>query len=63
MDVDAVWCHADAATCALVEREAAGNLKRTWTGGGRVIDWARQDAKTALREATAVKTVWVPYGV
>ena len=62
MDVDAVWCFADAPTGALVEREAAGNLKRTWTGGGMAVDWARFDAETTLRQATEVKTVWVPYG-
>ncbi len=62
LDVDAVWCFADAVICATVEREAAGNLKRTWTGMGRAVDWAAFDAREALRHATEVKTVWVPWG-
>ena len=62
LDVDAVWCFGDAA--ADVERAAAGNMKRTFTGLGRRIDWfdASAEGRPFLREATRVKTVWVPYG-
>jgi aldehyde dehydrogenase (NAD+) len=30
MDVDAVWSFSSHPLSALIEREAAGNLKRTW---------------------------------
>jgi aldehyde dehydrogenase (NAD+) len=62
MDVDAVWCFSSTDLSALVEREAAGNIKRTWVNHGRATDWAAFDIRTALRAATEVKTVWVPYG-
>lgn len=63
MDVDAVWSFAGAAHSALVERESASNLKRTWVNNGLSRDWmAGGDAREFLRHATSVKTVWVPYG-
>jgi aldehyde dehydrogenase (NAD+) len=62
MDVDAVWCFSSTDLSALVEREAAGNIKRTWVNYGRAVDWAGFDVTAALRAATEVKTVWVPYG-
>jgi len=62
MDVDAVWCFGSAELSAMVEREAAGNLKRTWVTHGFATDWAQAEGRTFLRAATAVKTIWVPYG-
>jgi aldehyde dehydrogenase (NAD+) len=64
MDVDAVWSFASADLSALVERESAGNLKRTWVNRGRGRDWTGSDGegREFLRQATEVKTVWVPYG-
>jgi aldehyde dehydrogenase (NAD+) len=62
MDVDAVWSFSGAGTSATVERESAGNLKRTWVDHGRARDWTRADAPAFLRAATEVQTVWVPYG-
>lgn len=62
LDVDAVWCFSSTDLSALVEREAAGNLKRTWVNHGRATDWMAQDAKAVLAQAVEVKTVWVPYG-
>ena len=61
-DVDAVWCFSSTDLSALVEREAAGNLKRTWVNHGRATDWAAFEGRAVLRQATQVKTVWVPYG-
>jgi aldehyde dehydrogenase (NAD+) len=61
-DVAGLWYFADD-DGALVEREAAGNMKRTWIGGAR--DWtdARQAAgEEFLRHATEVKNIWIPYG-
>ncbi|HMO06780.1 MAG TPA: aldehyde dehydrogenase family protein [Paracoccaceae bacterium] len=62
LDVDAVWCFSSTHLSGLVERLAAGNLKRTWVNHGRATDWAGFDLTAALREATEVKTVWVPWG-
>jgi aldehyde dehydrogenase (NAD+) len=62
LDVDAVWCFSSTDLSALVEREAAGNLKRTWVNHGRATDWASFEGRPVLRQATEVKTVWVPYG-
>ena len=62
MDVDAVWCFGAADLSGLVEREAAGNLKRTWVNHGFATDWAHAEGPAFLRAATEVKTVWVPYG-
>jgi len=56
MDVDALWNFAPALD-KMVQTEGAANLKRVWVGG----DW-QTDAKTLLRHASEVKTVWVPYG-
>jgi aldehyde dehydrogenase (NAD+) len=55
LDVDAVWSFGPA-DAAMIERESAGNLKRTWTAGS----WT--EIGTALRQATETKTVWIPYG-
>ncbi|MFA7432765.1 MAG: aldehyde dehydrogenase family protein [Gemmobacter sp.] len=60
LDVDAVWSFAGPELAAEVEREAAGNLKRTWAGP--VPDWSAPDLRAVLHHATGVKTVWVPYG-
>jgi aldehyde dehydrogenase (NAD+) len=62
MDVDAVWCFSSTPLSAVVEREAATNIKRTWVNHGRARDWMGADAQAFLQAATEVKTVWVPYG-
>ncbi|RUU07014.1 aldehyde dehydrogenase family protein, partial [Mesorhizobium sp. M7A.T.Ca.TU.009.01.3.2] len=63
-DVDGLWVFADAETCAKAEAESVGNLKRVWSGNGRGIDWASDEAAgdAFLRRAVEVKNVWVPYG-
>lgn len=61
-DVDAVWCFSSTDLSAVVEREAAGNVKRTWVNNGRVTDWAAFEGRRVLAQAVEVKTVWVPYG-
>ena len=61
MDIDAIWAF-DSTPAALVERESAGNLKRTWTTG-TARDWmAEGEGREFLARATEIKTVWVPYG-
>jgi aldehyde dehydrogenase (NAD+) len=63
MDVDAAWCFSSSPISALVERESASNIKRTWVNHGRARDWMTDgEGRDFLRAATAVKTVWVPYG-
>ncbi len=62
MDVDAVWCFSSTDLSAMVEREGATNLKRTLVNHGRATDWATMEGRAVLRQATEVKTVWVPYG-
>ncbi len=62
LDIDAVWCFGPAAEA--VERASSGNMKRTFTGLKKRIDWFDDAAegRPFLREATRVKTVWIPYG-
>ncbi len=64
MDVDAVWSFSSAPLSALIETEAASNVKRTWVNHGRARDWmgAAGEGRTFLAQATEVKTIWVPYG-
>ena len=64
MDVDAVWSFSSTPLSALIEKEAASNLKRTWVNHGQSRDWTGPDGegRAFLRAATQVKTVWVPYG-
>ena len=62
MNVDAVWSFSSSDLSAVVEREAAHNLKRTWVNNGLARDWMQADAQTFLSAATEVKNIWVPYG-
>jgi aldehyde dehydrogenase (NAD+) len=64
MDVDAVWSFSSTDLAALIEGESAGNLKRTWVNRARSRDWFGPggEGRDFLRQATEVKTVWVPYG-
>ena len=62
MDIDAVWSFSGSDLSAVVEREAALNLKRTWVNHGKGFDWSSPHAQAFLTAATEVKTIWVPYG-
>ena len=64
MDVDAVWSFSSHDLSALIEAEAAGNLKRTWVNHGRARNWLgpESEGRTFLSRSTEIKTVWVPYG-
>ena len=62
LDMDALWCFSSTDLSAGVEAASAGNLKRTFVNHGRRTDWATAEGAPFLREATTVKTVWVPYG-
>ena len=62
MDIDAAWSFSSSDLSAVIEREAAGNLKRTWVNHGRARDWSDPASAEFLAQATEVKTIWVPYG-
>ena len=64
MDIDAVWSFSSSELSTTIEREAAGNLKRTWVNHGKARDWIGRDGegRQFLQAATEIKTVWVPYG-
>ncbi len=64
MDVAAVWSFSSADLSAVIERGAAGSLKRTWVNNGFARDWMGPagEGRTFLDAATEIKTVWVPYG-
>ncbi|MEO9822909.1 MAG: aldehyde dehydrogenase family protein [Paracoccaceae bacterium] len=62
MDIDAVWSFSSSDLSKVIEKEAAGNLKRTWVNHGHDHDWCTADAENFLNAATEIKTVWVPYG-
>ena len=63
-DVDAVWSFSSSPLSAVIEKESAGNLKRTWVNNGFARDWmgSEGEGRAFLEQATEVKTVWVPYG-
>jgi aldehyde dehydrogenase (NAD+) len=63
-DIDAIWGFSERPLSSLIEKESAGNLKRTWVNNGLSRDWfsSTSEGRTFLRAATEVKTVWVPYG-
>ena len=64
-DLDALWCFADATTCATAKSLSIGNLKQVFTNEGRSIDWfnpAPSPARFFLQHATQIKNIWVPYG-
>lgn len=64
MDIDAVWSFSSTALSGLIESEAAGDLKRTWVNHGLSRDWMGPagEGRAFLAQATAIKTIWVPYG-
>ncbi len=64
LDVDAVWSFSSSDISGLIEKEAAGNLKRAWVNYGRGRDWfsPEGEGRAFLEAATEVKTIWVPYG-
>jgi aldehyde dehydrogenase (NAD+) len=64
MDVDSVWSFSSSNLSAVIEKESARNLKRTWVNNARARDWtgAAGEGREFLAQATEVKTIWVPYG-
>ncbi|KMK66398.1 aldehyde dehydrogenase family protein [Puniceibacterium sp. IMCC21224] len=64
MDIEAVWSFSSTDLSAVIERGAAGTLKRSWVNNGRDRAWIgpQGEGRTFLDAATEVKTIWVPYG-
>jgi len=65
-DVAACWYFGSADGGAAVERESAGNLKATWSNGGKARDWydpAQGQGEAFLFRATRIKSIWTPFGV
>lgn len=63
MDVDAVWCFGAEPLSQSIEALSITNLKRTWVNHGYARDWYEDGhALRFLREASEVKSIWVPYG-
>lgn len=64
MDVDAIWSFGSKELSAIIEKAAAGNLKRTWVNHGFARDWWSDEGEGQefLQAATEVKNIWVPYG-
>ena len=62
-DVDAVWSFSSQPVSGLIEKESAGNIKRTWVNNGLGRDWMgpQGEGRAFLRAATEVKTIWVPH--
>ena len=62
MALDAVWSFSAAPVSEVIERAAAGNLKRTWVNHGKGHDWSKPQSRTFLAEATETRTTWIPWG-
>jgi aldehyde dehydrogenase (NAD+) len=64
-EVAALWYVGSAETCAVIEKESAGNLKSTWVNYGKKRDWfnpSQAQGWEYLRRSTQIKNIWVPYG-
>ncbi len=64
-DVEAMWYFGSQDGSALIERCAAGNMKRSWVDYGETRDWfdSIQGEGSEFRyHATEVKNIWIPYG-
>ena len=64
-EVAAMWYHGSTQGAAMVEKASAGNLKATWTFGGRKVNWldpVQAQGHEYLRRSVQVKNIWIPYG-
>ncbi len=64
LDIDAIWSFSGTDQSAIIEKKAAGNLKRTWVNNGKARDWFSADGegRSFLDQSTEVKNIWIPYG-
>ena len=61
-DVDAVWYAGTPEGRQAVEAASVGNMKRTWTWLESDVAASGVAVDEALREATQVKNIWIPFG-
>jgi aldehyde dehydrogenase (NAD+) len=61
-DVDAVWYVGTASGRQTVEAASIGNMKRTWAHLESEFAVETLAADEALREATQIKNIWIPFG-
>jgi len=61
-DVDAVWYAGTAEGRRAVEAASVGNMKRTWAHLESAFAIEDLPADEALREATNIKNIWIPWG-
>jgi aldehyde dehydrogenase (NAD+) len=64
-DVDGIWYFGTREGSTMVERLAAGNMKRSWVDYGEGRDWwdrREGEGEEFLRHATQIKNIWIPYG-
>jgi aldehyde dehydrogenase (NAD+) len=61
-DVDAVWYAGTSEGRRAVEAASITNMKRTWTHLETETDLTEEPSEEALREATQVKNIWIPWG-
>ena len=64
MNLDAIWSFSSKDLSATIERGSALNLKRSWVNYGLDRDWMGDtgEGNEFLNAATAIKTVWIPFG-
>jgi len=63
--LDSIWYHGSLEGSKMVEEASAENLKRSWVNYGQGRDWFNQETgegREFLRQSTAVKNIWLPYG-
>ncbi|MFV0303548.1 MAG: aldehyde dehydrogenase family protein, partial [Paracoccus sp. (in: a-proteobacteria)] len=61
-DVAAMCYVGDRAGLAAVEKAAGGNLKPVWSPVHRDWTGGQAQGRDFLRQATRIKTIWLPYG-
>jgi aldehyde dehydrogenase (NAD+) len=61
-DVDALWYIGSPEGRRAVEAASIGNMKRTWTHLESELSVEGLPAEEALREATQIKNIWIPFG-
>jgi aldehyde dehydrogenase (NAD+) len=61
-DVDALWYVGTPEGRRSIEAASVGNMKRTWAHLESDFNPANVDSDEALREATQIKNIWIPWG-
>ena len=59
LDIDAVWSFSSTDLSTIIEKDSAGNLKRTWVNNGKALTPTPEEWLIA---STEIKNIWIPYG-